>query len=146
MTDVPEHGPQAPAPDGAGEPTAEQHAERARRADRATRGALAAVLALEGLVVLLVPRALAFTSAGLGGTRTVVLIGIAVLLVAGAALARRSFGVGVGTALQAVFFLTGILLPVLFVLAALFAAVWVRLLFLRRDLVGTPGGVRMLVS
>jgi len=97
-------------------------------------------------VVLLVPRALAFTSAGLGGTKTVVLIAIAVLLVVGAAFVRRSFGVGAGTALQAVFFLTGILLPVLFLLAALFAAVWLRLLFLRRDLVGTPGGVRMLVS
>jgi hypothetical protein len=48
--------------------------------------------------------------------------------------------------LQVVFFLTGIMLPVLFVLAALFAAVWLRLLFLRRDLVGTPGGARMLVS
>lgn len=97
-------------------------------------------------MVLLVPRALAFTSAGLGGTKTVVLIAIAVLLVVGAAFVRRSFGVGAGTVLQAVFFLTGILLPVLFLLAALFAAVWLRLLFLRRDLVGTPGGVRMLVS
>jgi hypothetical protein len=145
VTDGAGDGSQAPRPEGDG-PTAEQYAERARRADRATRGALAAVLALEGLVVLLVPRALAFTSAGLGGTKTVVLIGIAVLLVAGAAVTRRSFGVAVGTVLQAVFLLTGILLPVLFVLAALFAAVWLRLLFLRRDLVGTPGGVRMLVS
>jgi hypothetical protein len=101
---------------------------------------------LEALVVLLVPRALAFTSAGLGTTKTVLLIGVAVVLVAGAAVTRRSFGVALGSVLQLVFLLTGILLPVLFVLAALFIAVWLRLLFLRRDLVGTAGGVRMLVS
>jgi hypothetical protein len=128
------------------EPTPEQYAERARRADRATRGALAAVLALEALVVLLVPRALAFTSAGLGTTKTVILIGVAVVLILGAGLTRRSFGVAAGSVLQVPFILTGVLLPLMFVLAALFAAVWVRLLFLRRQLVGTPGGVRMLVS
>jgi hypothetical protein len=69
-----------------------------------------------------------------------------VILVAGAALTRRPVGIAVGSVLQVLFFLTGILLPALFVLAAVFAAVWLRLLFLRRDLVGTPGGVRMLVS
>jgi hypothetical protein len=32
------------------------------------------------------------------------------------------------------------------VLAAIFAGIWVRLLLLRRELVGTPGGVRLFVS
>jgi hypothetical protein len=74
------------------------------------------------------------------------LIGVAVVLILGAGLTRRSFGVAAGSVLQVPFILTGVLLPLMFVLAALFAAVWVRLLFLRRQLVGTPGGVRMLVS
>ncbi|HJQ43606.1 MAG TPA: hypothetical protein VJ831_11010, partial [Jatrophihabitantaceae bacterium] len=48
------------------EPTPEQVAERAKRADKATRSALAGVLGLEAVVVLLVPRAIAFTETGLG--------------------------------------------------------------------------------
>lgn len=131
-------------PDGA--PTPEQRAERARRADRATRMALAGVLGLEALVTLLVPRALAFTDAGLGTARTVVLIVLAVVMVIAAGLVRRPFGIGLGSALQVLFVLTGVMLIAMFVIGALFAAVWARLLFLRRDLVGTPGGVRLLVS
>ena len=128
------------------EPTPEQREERARRADRATRRALAGVLGLEALVTLLVPRALAFTDAGLGTVRTVVLVALAVVMIAAAALVRRPFGIGVGSALQVMFVLTGIMLVAMFVVAAIFAAVWGRLLLLRRDLVGTPGGLRLLVS
>jgi hypothetical protein len=32
------------------------------------------------------------------------------------------------------------------IVGMIFVAVWVRVLFLRRDLVGTPGGWRMLCS
>jgi hypothetical protein len=126
--------------------TAEQFAERAARADKATRGALAGVLALEALVVLLMPRAIAFTATGLGGTRTALLIGLAVVMVTAAALQRRSWGIGVGSILQLAFILTGILLAAMFVIAAIFATIWLYLLNLRHELVGTPGGVRMLVS
>ena len=128
------------------EPTAEQRAERAVRANKATRGALAAILGLEALVVLLVPRAIAFTATGLGGTRTALLIGLAVLMVAAARLLRRPWGIGLGSLLQVAFVLTGIWLAAMFVVAAIFAAIWLYLLNLRRELVGTPGGVRMLVS
>ena len=52
---------------GASPTTASRRSPSAlRRADRATRGALAAVLGLEAVVTLLVPRALAFTDGGLG--------------------------------------------------------------------------------
>jgi len=129
-----------------GEPTEQQIAERAVRANRATRGALAAILALEALVVLLVPRAIAFTATGLGGTRTGLLIGLAVLMVAGAALLRRPWGIGFGSLLQVAFILTGVWLVAMFVVAAVFAGIWLYLLTLRHELVGTPGGVRMLVS
>jgi uncharacterized protein DUF4233 len=127
-------------------PTPEQVAERAARANRATRGALAGVLGLEALVTLLVPRALAFTSTGLGVTRTVLLISLAVLMVVAAGLVRRPFGIGVGSALQVLFVLTGVMLVAMFVVGVIFAAIWGRLLMLRHELVGTPGGWRLLVS
>jgi hypothetical protein len=127
-------------------PTAEQVAERARRADRATRGALAAVLGLEAVVTLLVPRAIAFTSGGLGTARTVLLIALAVLMVIAAGSLRRSYGIGLGSALQVPFVLTGLWLFALVVIAVIFVAIWVRLLLLRRELVGTPGGLRLFLS
>ena len=137
MTDAPGRH-QAPSP--------EELADRRRRADRATRGALAGVLGLEAVVTLLVPRALAFSAGGLGVTRTVLLVALATLLVLAAGLLRRSWGIGAGTALQLVFLMTGVWLLAMFLVGAIFAAVWVRLLVLRRDLVGTPGGWRLLVS
>ncbi len=139
------------SPDERGEaamtgPSTEQIAERARRADRATRGVLAALLALEAVVILLVPRAIAFTSTGLGATRTILLVGLAVLMILAAGLLRRPYGIGAGSALQLPFLLTGVWLFALLVVAAIFVAVWVRVLLLRHELVGTPGGVRLLVS
>ncbi|HEY2166487.1 MAG TPA: DUF4233 domain-containing protein [Jatrophihabitantaceae bacterium] len=127
------------------EPTPEQVAERARRADKATRRAMAGVLGLQALVVLLVPRAIKFT-VGLGATRTTLLITLAVLLVIGAALVRRPWGIAVGTALQVPFILTGVWIGTMFFLGAVFAGIWAYLLNLRHELVGTPGGVRMLYS
>ena len=127
------------------EPTPEQIEARARRADRATRGALAAILALEALVVLLVPRAVARTS-GLGTTRTVILVALAVLLVLVAGLLRRSWGIAVGSAMQVLFTATGIFITTMFVVGVVFAVIWVRLLMLRHEVVGSPGGVRMLAG
>lgn len=136
-------GPPEREPDT--EPTPEQLAERAVRANKATRGALAAILGLEAVVTLLVPRAIAFTT-GLGLTRTLILVGLAVLMIIAAGLLRRPFGIGLGSALQVLFVLTGILLPAMFVVGAIFAAIWGYLLSLRHELVGTPGGWRLLVS
>ena len=133
-------------PDQPAEPTDEQRAERAVRADRATRGALAGVLGLEALVVLLVPRAIAFTDTGLGGVRAGLLIALAVIMIAAAGLVRRPWGIGLGSVLQLPFILTGVWLTALFVIAAIFATIWLSLLNLRRELVGTPGGIRMLAS
>jgi hypothetical protein len=121
-------------------------AERAQRADRSTRAAMAGVLGLEAVVVLLVPRALAFSEGGLGTAKTVVLIVLAVLMVAGAGVIRRPWGIGVGSVLQVLFLISGGWLWALLVIAVIFAAVWGRLLLLRRDLVGTPTGWRMLIS
>ena len=133
-------------PDRPEEPTPEQIAERARRADTATRRALAGVLGLEALVVALIPRASAFTSTGLGGTRAGILLGLAAVMVVAAAVQRRSWGIAVGSVLQLCFVLTGVLLAAMFVVGAIFAAIWLYLLSLRHELVGTPSGPRMLIS
>lgn len=127
-------------------PTPEQVAERATRADRATRRALAAILGLEALVTLLVPRAIAFTSTGLGLSRTLILVALAVVMIVAAGLVRRRFGVGFGSVLQVLFVLTGILLPAMFVVGVIFAAIWGYLLSLRHELVGTPSGWRITIS
>lgn len=141
--------PSDPAPEVkdlvAAAPTPEQYAERARRANKATRAALAGVLGLEALVVLLIPRTIAFTT-GLGPVRTGICIGLAVVLVFGAALLRRPWGIAVGSGLQIAFLATGVMIATMFFVGALFIAIWLRLLMLRHEIVGTPGGLRMLAG
>jgi hypothetical protein len=134
-----------PTPEHSVEPTAEQYAERAKRADRASRGALAGVLALEAVVVLLIPRAVAFTS-GLGPVRTGICIGLAVVFLLGAAVTRRSWGIGVGSVLQLALLATGVMIATMFLVGALFIAVWLRILMFRHEVVGSPGGARMLLG
>lgn len=126
--------------------TEEQLAERRARTDRSTRRGLSAVLYLEAFVVLLVPRAIAQTATGLGGVKTGLLIGFAVVLIAAGAVQRRRWGIGVGSALQVPLVLIGVWVHAFFIIAVLFIGVWLYLLNLRHELVGTPGGVRMLVS
>jgi hypothetical protein len=101
---------------------------------------------LEALVVLLVPRAIAFTTTGLGLTKTLLLVSLALVMIVAAAMLRRPYGVALGSALQIPFLLTGFWISAMFFVAALFIAVWTRVLVLRRDVVGTPGGVRMFLS
>lgn len=135
----------ASTPEPAAGPTAEQYAERARRANVATRRALAGILGLEALVVLLIPRAIAFTT-GLGPVRTGVCIGLAVVLVIGAAVLRRPWGIGLGSVLQLAFLASGVMIATMFLIGALFIAIWLRLLLLRHEIVGSPGGIRMLLG
>jgi hypothetical protein len=137
--------PAEATPEPAAEPTPAAFAQRAARGGKASRGALAGVLGLEALVVLLIPRTIAFTT-GLGPVRTGICIGIAVLLVIGAALARRPWGIGLGSALQVMFLGTGILIVTMFLVAALFIAVWLRILMFRHEVVGSPAGLRMLLG
>lgn len=128
------------------EETPEELAARQQRANRATRGALAGVLCLEALVVLLMPRALAQTSEGLGTTKTVILIALAVIMVAAGFMLRRPWGIGTGSALQVLYLATGIWLPVALIPAAILVGSWLYLLNLRSQVAGTPGGARMLIS
>jgi hypothetical protein len=130
---------------GAG-PTPQQLAERAARADKAIGRALAAVLCLEALCVLLVPRAIAQTSVGLSGTKSALLIGYTVVLLVAAVVIRRRFGIAVGSVLQLPMFAIGLWVHGFLLVAAIFIGVWLYLLNLRHELVGTPGGIRMLIS
>jgi hypothetical protein len=120
--------------------------ERLRRADRATRGAAAGLLCLEGLVVLLIPRAIAQTSTGLDAVKTTLLIGLAVVLVGCGFLLRRRWGIGAGSALQLLLVGTVVLIPALAVVVVFFLLVWWYLLRTRHQLLGTPAGWRMLIS
>lgn len=126
-------------------PTPEQYAERACKANKATRGALAGVLGLEALVILLIPRAIAFTT-GLGPVRAGICIGLAVVLIVATGLLRRPWGIALGSGLQIAFIATGVMIGSMFLVGALFIAVWLRILMLRHEVVGTPGGLRMLAG
>lgn len=128
------------------EPTARQIADRSARANKATRRALAAILMLEALVVLLVPRAIAHTSTGLDSLKTTLLVVLAALMVIAGALLRRSWGIAVGSVLQLALIATGLLTAAMLVLGLAFAGIWLYLLKLRHELVGTPGGLKMLGS
>jgi hypothetical protein len=128
------------------EPTEEELASRRAKADRATRAVLAALLCLEALVVLLVPRAIAQTSTGLDAAKSVVLIGLAVVLLVTAGLLRRPWGIGLGSALQLAVLATSVLAHALIIIGLMFIGLWWWVLTMRRDLAGKPGGLRMLVS
>ncbi|MCW2538892.1 MAG: conserved rane protein of unknown function [Frankiales bacterium] len=127
-------------------PSEEELAERRVRANRATRGALAAILCLEAFVVLLIPRTIAQTSEGLSATKTWVLVGLAVLLVVTGFLLKRRWGIGLGSVLQVVLAFTIALVPIIAVVVVIFLGLWIYLLRLRTQLVGTPTDWRMLVS
>ena len=78
--------------------------------------------------------------------RTGICFGVAAVLIVAAAPAAPPWGIAVGSALQLVFTATGLLIGTMFLIGAIFAAIWLRLLMLRHDVVGTPGGLRMLAG
>lgn len=126
---------------------AEQHeAQRLHKANRATRGGLAALLCLEAFVVLLVPRGIAQTPEGVSTTKTLLLIGLAVVLVGCAFLLARPWGIALGSVLQLVLASTILLIPALAVVVVIFLLLWLYLLRTRGIWLGTPRGWRMLVS
>jgi hypothetical protein len=128
------------------QPSEDELEARRNKANRATRGGMAAILCLEAFVVLLVPRTIAQTSQGLSGTKTVLLLALAVLLVATGFLLRRAWGIGAGSALQIALAAVTLLVPIFAVVAVFFVAIWGYLLRTRSQLVGTPSGWRMLIS
>lgn len=110
---------------------------RRARTERAVRGALAAALCLEALTVLLVPRAVAPVSdGGLSGGLLAVLLGLVAALLVAAGLQRSPAGLVLGSVLQLAVLATGVLVGAMYVVGLLFGAVWVYLLWVRRELTG----------
>ncbi|MGY1846067.1 MULTISPECIES: DUF4233 domain-containing protein [unclassified Blastococcus] len=110
------------------------------RAAKALRGAAAAILVLEGIAVLFVPRGIAQTEEGLGAVRLTVLLVLAVVLILASGLQRRERGLLIGTVLQVPLLLTGLLNGVMWFVAGAFLLIWAYLLQVRKELVGTPFG------
>ena len=108
------------------------------RAGRALGGAAAAVLLLEGIATLFVPRGIAQDGIGLTGTRLAVLLVLAVALILACGLQRRPQGLVVGTVLQVPLLLTGLLNGVMWIVGGVFVLIWLYLLQVRKDLLGSP--------
>lgn len=109
------------------------------RAGRALGGAAAAILALEGISVLFVPRAIAPTE-GLGALRLTMLVGLALLLILAAGVQRRERGLHIGTALQVPLLLTGLMTGAMWFVGGAFVLIWLYLLQVRKELIGTMFG------
>jgi hypothetical protein len=110
------------------------------RAGRALGGAAAAVLVLEGIATLFVPRGIAQEGEGLTGGRLAYLLTLAVVLILAAGVQRRHWGVVAGTVLQVPLLLTGLFNTVLWFVAGAFVLIWLYLLQVRKELLGSPFG------
>jgi hypothetical protein len=110
------------------------------RAARALRGAAAAVLVLEGIAVLFVPRGIAQTEEGLGGVQLTLLLVLAVVLVLAGGVQRRPQGLVFATALQVPLLLTGLITGAMWFVGGVFVLIWLYLLQIRKELLGSPFG------
>jgi hypothetical protein len=110
------------------------------RAARALNGAAAALLVLEGVATLFVPRGIAQDGDGLTGSRLAYLLVLAVVLILASGVQRRTRGVVIGTALQVPLLLTGLLNSVMWFVAGAFVLIWLYLLQVRKELLGSPFG------
>ena len=108
------------------------------RAGKALNGAAAAILLLEGIAVLFVPRGIAQSGDGLTGFRLAVLIVLAVLLLLASGVQRRPQGLMIGTVLQLPLLLTGLFGSAMWLVGGLFVLIWAYLLQIRKDLLGAP--------
>jgi hypothetical protein len=88
--------------------------------------------------VLFVPRGIAQTEPGLTGGRLALLLTLSLVLILSAGVQRRPQGVLVGTVLQVPLLLTGLLTSVMWFLGGVFVLIWLYLLQVRKDLLGSP--------
>jgi len=110
------------------------------RAGRALGGAAAAVLLLEGIAVLFVPRGIAQSGDGLTGFRLVALLVLALLLVVSSGVQRRPQGLLIGSVLQVPLLLTGLFNSAMWLVGGVFVLIWLYLLQIRKELLGSPFG------
>jgi hypothetical protein len=132
MSDQPSDQPADPStPDDA---RIEQPVGPHPRTVRAVRGVFSATLTLEALVVLFVPRAVAQFGTGLTATKLVILVVLAVLLVATALVVKRRWALVVGSVLQLAIIACGVMTSAMYVLGAIFGAIWLYELQIRKQL------------
>ncbi|SNR52768.1 DUF4233 domain-containing protein [Blastococcus mobilis] len=110
------------------------------RAGRALNGAAAGILVLEGIAALFVPRGIAQSGDGLTSGRLTYLLVLAVVLILAAGIQRRPRGLVIGTALQLPLLLTGLFSGVMWLVAGAFVLIWLYLLQVRKELLGSPFG------
>ncbi|RZU30901.1 DUF4233 domain-containing protein [Blastococcus saxobsidens] len=110
------------------------------RAAKGLRGAAAGVLVLEGIAVLFVPRGIAQTEEGLGGGRLALLLALSLVLILASGVQRRERGLLIGTALQVPLLLTGLMNSVMWFVGGAFVLIWLYLLQVRKELVGSRFG------
>jgi hypothetical protein len=110
------------------------------RAARALNGAAAGILVLEGLAVLFVPRGIAQSGAGLTGVVLTLLLLLSLVLILASGVQRRSRGIYIGTVLQVPLLLTGLINSVMWFVAGVFVLIWLYLLQVRKQLLGSPFG------
>ncbi|MGY2078562.1 DUF4233 domain-containing protein [Modestobacter sp. SYSU DS0657] len=110
------------------------------RAGKALGGAAAAILFLEGIAVLFVPRAFAPTEGGISGVGLWSVLALALVLVLASGLQRRPQGLQIGTVLQVPLLLTGLLGGAMWFVGGVFLLIWLYLLQIRKELLGTALG------
>ena len=110
------------------------------RAGKALGGAAAAILLLEGIAVLFVPRGIAQSGDGLTTFRLTVLIVLAVLFILASGVQRKPRGLLIGTVLQVPLLLTGFFGAAMWLVGGLFVLIWAYLLQTRKDLLGSALG------
>jgi len=104
---------------------------------RRLNGAGAAILILEALAVLFVPRAIVQTGPGLTTGRLLATLAVVVVLIVVAVLQRRSWGPQAGLAVQVLVLATGFFTAAMWFLGGLFTLLWVYLLRTRTELLGS---------
>ncbi|HZA10925.1 DUF4233 domain-containing protein [Mycobacterium sp.] len=95
------------------------------------RGVMAGTLVLEAIVVLLALPVVAVVGRGLTAASGIYLVGLAVALIGLAGLQRRPWAIWVNLAVQLVVIAGVVMHPSIGFIGAIFAAVWLLILYLR---------------
>ncbi len=98
------------------------------------RGVMAGTLVLEAIVVLLALPVVSTVGGGLGWFSTLYLVGMAVAFVLAAGMQGRPQAIQINLALQVFVLLGGFIHLSIAIVGVVFLAVWIYLLYLRRDI------------